>query len=85
VLVRPLARPLEDTAMAVAAVIVAPRVDQTQRKARAPEDSQTPADAKMPASPQEFLETNGLLGWMDSEEGRHYLLYVCMVRRRAAA
>lgn len=29
---------------------------------------------------QEFLAAKGLLSWLDSEEGRRYLLCVCMVR-----
>jgi hypothetical protein len=77
--VRPLARLLEGKAMAVATPIQVKRIDQT------PQPECALAEAETPPSLQEFLHDNGLTNWAQSDEGRYYLLHVCMVRGRAAA
>ena len=71
--------------MAVATVVKVQRVVQTPRTTRVSEESQAADDPGMAPTLQAFLEHNGLVGWMDSDEGRCYLLYVCMLRGRAAA
>jgi hypothetical protein len=83
--VRPLARLLEGKAMAVATPINVQRVVQTQRTTRLSEESNAADDPGTAPTLQAFLEHNGLVGWMDSDEGRCYLLHVCMLRGRAAA
>jgi len=69
--------------MAVATPIEVKRIDQTPQPARVPECAL--AEAETPPSLQEFLHDNGLTNWAQSDEGRYYLLHVCMVRGRAAA
>jgi len=71
--------------MAVATVIKVQRVVQTQPTTRLSEEPNAAADPGTAPTLQAFLEHNGLVGWMDSDEGRCYLLYVCMLRGRAAA
>jgi len=85
VLERPLARPLEDTVMAVATVIKRQRVVQTPRTTRVLEEPHPADDPGTATTLQAFLEYNGLVGWMDSDEGRCYLLHVCRVQGRPAA
>jgi hypothetical protein len=66
--------------MAALAVVEVERVDQMLEQARAVRPQVEPA----PPSLQDFLHDNGLLSWMDSDEGRGYVLHVCMIRGRAA-
>ncbi len=84
-LVRPLARLLEGKAMAVATPINVQRVVQTQRTTRLSEEPNAVDDPATAPTLQAFLEHNGLVGWMDSDEGRCYLLHVCRVQGRRAA
>ena len=74
--VRPLARLLEGKAMTVVTLAQVKRVEQTPY---------APVETETPPSLQEFLHDNGLTNWAQSDEGRYYLLHVCMVRGRAAA
>ena len=73
----------EGRAMAAVSVAEVDRVEQMlqqTRDARAPVE---PSPASAAVSLQDFLHDNGLLSWMDSDEGRCYVLHVCMVRGRA--
>lgn len=74
--VRPLTRLLEGKVMTVVTLTQVKRVEQTLY---------APVEAETPPSLQEFLHDNGLTNWAQSDEGRYYLLHVCMVRGRAAA
>jgi hypothetical protein len=68
--------------MAALAVVDVEPVEEMLRQARAVRPPVERAAAA--ASLQDFLHDNGLLSWMDSEEGRGYVLHVCMTRGRAA-
>jgi len=66
--------------MAAVAVAEVDRVEQMLQQARAVRAPVEPASPSL----QEFLHDNGLMSWADSDEGRCYVLHVCMVRGRAA-
>jgi hypothetical protein len=69
--------------MAVVAIPRMPDITPAPRQ-RVPEVSAPAMVDDQASSPQEFLAARGLLGWVDSDEGRHYLLHVCMNGPRAA-
>ena len=65
--------------MAAVAVAEVDRVEQMFQQARVVRAPVEPT----PPSRQVVLHDNGLLSWMDSDEGRGYVLHVCMLRGRA--